>query len=163
MEGLRYIHQKTREKQGTSIVLLFIAIVLMLYLVFIVALEYYNVTNTYEAIVIELERAGNIAVEYTMNDEARGYHISYIDEADTKKLFNQYFSERLNLNSNLEKYIDNQRIYKVAFDKFDIDSELAQISMEGTIIIELILLKNYTDYEVKLPFSVKTRNINSHE
>lgn len=162
MEIKRLLQEKFSEEKG-NIVYIFIILVTLLITLFLCVIEYYRVTELYDDVTTEMERAANIAVEYAMNDEARGYHLSKIDESIAQEQFNTYFIQRLKLNSSFEQFVDGDRYYKVEFTTFNIDVEIPQIQMQGTLCIDLQLVKNYVTVPIELPFDIKTRNVNVEE
>ena len=159
---MKKMYLKLKEEKGSPVFIFIILLVLMLS-VFFCLIETYRIIELHDMVVTEMERAGNIAVEYSMIDEARGYHLSKIDEAAARDEFNKYFTERLELNSSFEKYVDGQRYFKVQFDSFSIDPEAPEMTMKGTLYIDLQLVKNYLTIPIELPFDVITRNVNMED
>lgn len=155
------IGKKLKEKGGASVIV-FIGILFALIALSLVFLEYFRVTGLYESITEELERSGNIAVEYAMIDDARGYHISTIDIGEAEKQFDAYFRDRLKLTDDYRKYDEQGALlYWIVFDNLVFDDDTPQIIMEGTICVNLQLVGSYATAPVELPFTVTTRNVNA--
>lgn len=160
MEMMR-IREKIKSREGASFIV-FIGVLIALITLFLVIFEYFRVMGMHEAITEELERSGNIAVEYAMIDEARGYHISKIDSEEAKKQFDTYFKKRLNLTDDYIKYgQDREKLYWLSFDKFEVDAETPKITMKGTIYVNLQLVGSYVAAPIELSFDVITRNLNT--
>lgn len=159
MEIKNFAVQKLHEIKGTSIYI-FILILSVLITVGLVSMEYFRVSGIYDSVTAEMERAANIAIEYSMIDEARGYHISEIDPDIAAQQFDLYFRTRLGLGREYQKNDDEGAIvYQVAFDSHDIDAEKSQILMQGDIYITMRLVGNYIT-GISMPFNIKTRNVN---
>lgn len=159
MEMKDFAVQKLRETKGASIYIIILALA-MLIVTSLGVMEYFRVSGIYDTVTSELERASNIAVEYSMIDEARSYHISQIDPDLTAQQFALYFRNRLGLTEGYQKNDENgSMIYKVVFDNLDIDAETPQILMRGDIYITMRLVGDYIT-GVSLPFKIKTRNVN---
>ena len=157
----RIIGNKVKERGGASL-FIFTMVFSILITVSLVVTEYFRVSELYETINIEMERAGNISVEYAMIDDARGYHLSKVDTEEAKKQFSIYFKERLGLTDdyrNLDE--DGDLIYRIAFKNLDFDGETPKLSMNGSIYINLVLVSNYVSVPIEIPFDVTTRNVNA--
>lgn len=159
---MEIINQKFKDQNGSSFIV-FTMLLILIITISLIVMEYFRVIELYDEVITEMERASNIAVEYAMIDEARGYHISQIDEEEARNQFDTYFKTRLDLTSNFEKIIDGKLYFKVVFDQFKIDSELSNMNMDGTVYINLQLISNYITTPIGLPFKIHTDNINIEE
>lgn len=160
MEVKKVILDKLKEQSGST---LFVSIGLMAAMItlFLVIYEVFNVVGIYNSVTTNMERASNMAIEYAMIDEARGYHISIVDAEVAEDQFGEYFVSRLGLNGNYEKIEDGSLNYKVTFDTYEIDPDKAQMLLAGDLVIDLKLVGNYVPTPVSLPFSIRTRNVNA--
>jgi len=160
---IRILRNKVKERGGASL-FIFTMIFSIVITVSLVVMEYFRVAELYETITIEMERAGNISVEYSMIDDARGYHLSKVDTKEVQEQFAIYFKERLGLTDDyIKKDEDGNLIYRIAFHHLDFDGETPKISMSGNIDINLVLVSNYVSVPVEIPFDVTTRNMNAED
>lgn len=162
MEVNKFLKEKLKDKRGSTF-FIFIMLIMVLLVVMLCVMEYFRVMELHDTVTTEMERAANMALEYSMIDEARSYHISQVDVDITKEQFDMYFTERLELNDQLEKYVDGQRQYQVKFNSLEIHAEIPQITMQGSISIDLQLINKYMPEPVELPFDIKTRNVNMED
>ncbi len=156
---MKYVKSKLVEKNGASMIV-FAGLLILVVTIYCVVMEYFRVTGMVEALNLELERTGNIAVEYAMIDEARGYQLSRIAPEIAKELFDTYFRDRLGLTSDYKKIRAGEMVYQVVFDRFDIDADSAQITMEGSFKINLLFVSEFAPDALSFPFYVVTKNVN---
>lgn len=157
---MKYVKSKLGEKKGASMIV-FAGLLLLVVTISCVVMEYFRVTGMVEALNLELERTGNIAVEYAMIDEARGYQLSRITPEIAKERFDTYFRDHLGLTSDYKKIRDGEMAYQVVFDRFDIDADSAQITMEGSFKINLLFVSEFAPEALSFPFYVVTKNVNT--
>lgn len=156
---MKYVKSKLVENNGASMIV-FAGLLILVVTISCVVMEYFRVTGMVEALNLELERTGNIAVEYAMIDEARGYQLSRIAPEIAKERFDIYFRDRLGLTSDYKKIREGKLVYQVVFDRFDIDADSAQITMAGSIGINLLFVSKFAPEAMSFPFYVVTKNVN---
>lgn len=156
---MKYVKSKLVENNGASMIV-FTGLLILVVTISCVVMEYFRVTGMVEALNLELERTGNIAVEYAMIDEARGYQLSRIAPEAAAECFDTYFRDRLGLTSDYKKMSDGKMVYQIVFNTFDIDSDTAQITMKGRIKMNLLYVSVFAPESISFPFSVVTQNVN---
>ena len=156
---MKYIRSKLSEKNGASMIV-FAGLLILAVTISCVVMEYFRVTGMVEALNLELERTGNIAIEYAMIDEARGYRLSRIAPEIAQERFDTYFRDRLELTSDYKKIRSGQMVYQVLFDTFEIDADTARITMKGSFKINLMFVREFAPAAISFPFSVVTKNVN---
>ena len=162
MEMIEILNRKIREQTGSTFFVT-VGLLVIIITMYLAVTEYFRVINLYDSVTTEMERASNMAVEYSMIDEARGYHISVIDSDEAEKQFNTYFITRLEMTNAFEKIKDGKTCYKINFDTFEIDPDIPRMKMQGTVSINVELVGNYISTPINLPFDVKTRNVNMED
>ena len=121
-----------------------------------ILIEYFRMESLYQQVEYVIQRGVNTSVEYAMLDEYRRDGYSRIDSAKAEDTLYTYFHESMGLDSNLNKYADNQWVYQLEIESIDATDEPPRLTLNGVLKTRSIF--SFLTGEVRLPFTISSVN-----
>ncbi len=145
-----------KNKTGSAyLITLFIVIFIMT--ISSLVLEMSRIYNLQESLEYELQRAINISLEIATLDDSRVDKNSHLDIAYVSSVFDDYLKNDMGLNSNNEKIVDDEIMYKVKINNFIKTENPAQLSVEAEVIINNVF-SNIVP-KTTIPIKVQSKNL----
>lgn len=155
-EGNKMIKNITKDEKGSlHIALLFVAIFIIA--VALLVVEYFRVMGIHQHLDDELYRASNIAVKQAMYDSYMWDEKGKIDETIAIDAFYDYLVNDLGLNSNLEKFENQELVYTLVIKDMRVDSDKARMYVTATAYASPAF--KMWDEKWEIPIKVMSRNI----
>lgn len=138
------------------------AFVFMLILTFFIItlsailIEYFRMESLYQQVEYVIQRGVNTSVEYAMLDEYRRDGYSRMDSIKAEDTLYTYFHESMGLDSDLNKYADNQWVYQLEIESIDATDEPPRLTLNGVLKTRSIF--SFLTGELRLPFTISSAN-----
>lgn len=121
-----------------------------------ILIEYFRMESLYQQMEYVIQRGVNTSVEDAMLDEYRRDGYSRMDSTKAEDTLYIYFHENMGLDSNLNKYTDNQWVYQLEIESIVATDEPPRLTLNGVLKTRSIF--SFLTGEVRLPFTISSIN-----
>lgn len=121
-----------------------------------ILIEYFRMESLYQQVEYVIQRGVNTSVENAMLDEYRRDGYSRMDSALAEDTLYTYFYESMGLDSDLNKYADNQWVYQLEIESLDATDAPPRLTLKGALKTRSIF--SFLTGEVRLPFTISSVN-----
>ena len=139
------------------LIILIIAIVILSF-----SLEIYQAFTVKDKITVLFERAGNMAVSFSMRDEYRMEKMQRIDTYKARTMFLEYIEDGLGLTGNYPSYVyDNGSLkYDLVFSELRITEEPPLIESVAEVAMRPATSARWIPESIKISLPIKSRSRN---
>ncbi len=155
-----HLKRMMNNRKGDAFVFILILVFFILTLSAIL-IEYSRMESLYQQVEYVLQRGVNVSVEYAMLDEYRRDGYSRMDSTLAEDTLYTYFYESMGLDSDLNKYADNQWVYQLEIERIDATADPPRLTLNGTLKTRSVF--SFLTGEVRLPFSISSVNVRIEE
>ena len=121
-----------------------------------ILIEYSRMESLYQQVEYVLQRGANTSVENAMLDEYRQDGYSRMNSSLAESTLYNYLYESMGLDSNLDKYVDNQWVYQLEIESIDVTDDPPRLTLNGALKTRSIF--SFLAGDVRLPFSISSVN-----
>ena len=153
----RFINNESGEGFVWILILLFLSAVVLG-----VGLELYRDYSLKESITTELNRAGNMSISFSMQDDYRNERIAKIDSDIAQFEFLGYLTDKLLFTGSYPHYYFSKDgfEYEIIFSSLSVTEEPPLIICSAMLLVKPIFNIFVPDsFYVELPISVRTKNV----
>jgi len=154
MKNKASIQMLFHNKRGNMLPLIMV-IVFVLFSFSMILAEVFRINGIQSHIEYELQRAVNIAVEYSMQDSWRQDKLNRLDAAQARSVFYDYLYTELALNGANQK-IEEKLIYTLELNNVEAQIEPPRLLVSGVARVRSAFVFLIDD--INIPFDIKSKN-----
>lgn len=145
-----------KNRKGDAFVFILILVFFIMTLA-AVLIEYKRMESLYQQIEYTLQRGVNSAVEYAIRDAYRKDGYVLLDTAEAEEKLYEYLHENMELDSELNKYVDGEWVYELEIKNIQVTESPPRLMFNGLLRTRSIF--SLLPGDVRLPFSISSINI----